>query len=90
MAASITFKKGLGDVVDYEITWNWLDGDTISDLVVTAETGLIVDSSSFTNTTTTFWLSGGTAGTSYIVLLHITTAAGRQAFRRVKIKIKEK
>jgi len=83
--------KDPGAVLDYAIHWSaWLDTDTITDSEWTATEGITVDSSSFTDTVSTVWLSGGTAGESYIVTNHITTVAGRQDDRSIKIKCKER
>jgi len=44
--------------------------------------------SSFTDSTTTIWLTGGVIGTTYEVINRITTAAGRIQDRTVKLKCK--
>lgn len=67
--------------LDYTIDWStdWLvPTDTIVGSTFSAPTGITVDSSTFTATTTTVWLTGGTANTEYLVTNHITTAQGRQ------------
>ena len=77
-------------VLDYAQDWSaWLDTDTITASTWTAPTGVTVDSDSFTDTISTVWLSGGTVGESYIITNHITTTAGRQDDRSIKIKVKE-
>lgn len=90
----MSLKKFLKDpqaVLDYTIDWAaWLpSGDTISTAVATATAGLTVDSTAHTTTTSTAWLSGGTAGTSYDVKFHITTGSGRQDDRTITIQCKD-
>ena len=85
------FIKDPDAVLDYEIDWSdWLVTDTISASTWTADTGLTVDSDSFTDTATTVWLSGGVVGTSYEVVNHIATASGREDDRTIVIKCKNK
>jgi hypothetical protein len=84
-----TFIKDPDAVLDYVFDWSsWLGTDTISVSAWTADSGLTVDSSTNTTTTATVWLSGGTAGEVYEVVNHITTAAGREDDRTMKIKVK--
>jgi len=67
-------------VLDFKFDWktnsngrgfaDWLDaGETITSITITAAIGIIIDSSSITDTgtTVTVWLSGGTAGVEYTV-----------------------
>jgi len=67
-------------VLDFAIDWSrWLaTGETITASTITASTGLTVDSDTFTGTTVTYWLSGGTLNTRCTIVNHITTSAGRQ------------
>jgi hypothetical protein len=85
------FTKDPNAILDYTIDWSaWLDGsDTISAATSTPTAGIVVDSTSHTATQTTVWLSGGTAGTSYDVTVHITTAGGRQDDRTITIVCKQ-
>lgn len=76
---------------DYQFDWSaWLDeaGDTISASTWTPTSGITVDSSSRTDTHTTVWLSGGTAGQSYEVVNHITTAGGREDDRTLLVRVR--
>lgn len=86
------YPKDPDAVLDYPINWApyLAGGDTITDAVATAEAGLTVDSTEFTTTTTTAWLSGGTDGTKYLVTTHITTAEGREDDRTIEIDCKER
>jgi hypothetical protein len=83
-----TFQKDPSAVLDYKIDWSaWLAGDTIYVSAWTADAGITINSNSNSTTTATVWLSGGTAGTSYAVTNHITTAAGRQDDRSISIQV---
>lgn len=85
------FTKDPDAVLDYGFDWtSWLDGDTISTSAWSADAGITVDSDSNNTTSTTVWLSGGTAGTTYEVTNQITTAAGRTDDRTIRIKVVER
>lgn len=95
------FPKDPDAVLDYKFDWapntngdttktDWLaSGETISTTTITADTGLTVDSSSITDTSTsvTVWLSGGTAGSTYTVACLITTTASRTEERSIEINV---
>ncbi|MGA5467183.1 hypothetical protein [Mycobacterium sp. NPDC050041] len=76
-------RKDPDAVLDYVFDWSeWLDGDTISSATVTIEgptgdTSITVDDSSFTDTTTTVWLSAGTENHNYLITWRVVTAGGR-------------
>jgi hypothetical protein len=87
----MTFLKDPHAVLDYTIDWtHWLAGDTIAtsewilpvDLTLTAHTKTI--------TSTTAWLSGGTAGESYTVTNRITTGGGRTEDRSFTVRVEER
>ena len=86
------FDKDPNAVLDYQWDWSaWLEtGETISTALVTVPTGLTLDSQVDTTTSVTAWLSGGTAGTGYAVLCHITTSAGREDDRQIIIRCRER
>ncbi len=88
------FIKDPDSVLDYVFDWSaWLtieDNDTISAHPIDADTGITVDSSSTTTTATTVWLSGGTAGTSYVVRCEIVTSGGRTIERSAVIDVRER
>ena len=68
---------------DYTNDWSarLATGETITASSWTVETGLTQMASpapSFTDTTTTIWLEGGTAGVHYVVTNHVTTDQGRE------------
>lgn len=86
-----TFYKDPSAVLDYQIDWTaWLNGDTISTSAWVATSGVTVDTDSNTDDTATVWLSGGTAGETYIVTNHIVTAAGREDDRRIYIHVRDR
>ena len=74
--------------LDYAITWaDWLaDGETIADATWEVATGLTdLDIASVSGAITTVWLSGGTAGTSYLATVTITTSESRVDSRTIRI-----
>lgn len=83
-----SFLKDPSAVLDYEFDWSeWLGSDTISSHTVTAGSGITVASSSATSTAVTAWLSGGTAGTSYVVTNRIVTTGGRTDERSITLQV---
>jgi hypothetical protein len=77
-------------VLDYRFDWvEWLNGDTISVSTISAVNGTIASQSNTTSTATA-WISGGVAGQVITVTSHITTAAGRQEDRTVRLKVKSR
>lgn len=81
--------------LDYLLDWAdssdpWLsDGDVINSFTATA-TGVTLADSSFTDTTTTAWVSGGTVGETATVLFHVTTAQGRVDDRTLYLHIRQR
>jgi hypothetical protein len=80
-----TFTKDPDARLDYSIDWEtWLDGDTIVSSSSGSDwelpSGISASSSpahSKTTTTTTAWITGGTAGEEYVLTNTIHTDAGR-------------
>jgi hypothetical protein len=92
MTLSWSATKDPDDIVDYVLDWSArLDGDTLesSQWLPVEGNDLVIDSSFFTDTVATVWLSGGTVGDAY-VLNRVTTAGGRQYDQTMKLKIKVK
>ena len=92
---SLTLQNPLKDpsaVLDYVFDWTgWLaTSETIVNHTITADMGLVVDSSTENNGKVTVWLSGGTAGINYKVACKITTSAGRTDERTIWIKVVER
>lgn len=108
MTTKTTFIKDPSAVLDYKFDWkpltngsgnsDWLQaGEIISTKTITvtptvATTGLIVDSSSLTdtNTSVTVWLSSGTAGVDYTVACKIVTNAPRTDERTMTIHVENR
>lgn len=86
-----TFQKDPDAVLDYAIDWSrWLGDDVISSVTWTVPAGIIRQTDVFSSALAVIWLSGGTAGTSYSIVCHITTPAGRQEDRTIKIAVVER
>lgn len=88
-----TFTKDPEAVLDYYIDWSdWLDEDVISTSEWTVPAGItsVDGKEAATDTITTLWLSGGTAGTAYQLVNHIVTDDGREEDRTLIIVVKER
>lgn len=78
-----TFKiKDPDSRLDYTMDWTtWLDGDSLSAVTWLVPVGITEGTapyaSTFTGTTATIWLIGGTVHTKYDITCRITTALGR-------------
>lgn len=106
MARVGLFDKDPAAVLDYKWDWradtnnndpaassDWLEaGETISSHTVTAETGLTVDSSALADTSSSVvaWLSGGTAGETYLVTCQIVTTNSRTDERTITVKVRQR
>lgn len=79
-------------VLDYAIDWAGVlpAGDTITSATVSADAGITVASNSASGQVHTIWLSGGTAGSSYLVTSQITTAQGRTDHRTIRVTIEDR
>lgn len=87
-----TFYKDPDAVKDYVIDWetNYLEtDDEIATSVWSVPSGITKDSDSNSTGTTTIWLSGGTAGSSYELVNRITTTGGRTDDRTIVIIVEE-
>lgn len=86
--------KDPADVLDYRHVWSkWLrSGDTISESTFSliAAHGLVIDSQSHDDTSSTVWLSGGTDGETAVLNLHVVTAGGREFDRSFALPICER
>lgn len=101
--ATFSIEKDPAAVLDYKFDWanttnggtvsDWLaSGETISTRTITADSGITVDSSSITDTSTsvTVWLSGGTTGQVYNVACKIVTSASRTDERTLKVTVRDR
>lgn len=88
-----TFSKDPDAVLDYKVDWSaWLPtGDTIVASTWTVPVGITqaTPPPSFTDSTATIWLSGGTLGDTHEIVNHVTTAQGRQDDRTIRVVIRE-
>ena len=83
--------KDPDEVLDYEVDWSArILTDTISTSTWIVPAGITKNSDSNTTTTTTIWLSAGTAGDSYTLTNRIVTAGARTMDESIKLKVKEK
>ena len=86
-----TFVKDPNAKLDYHIDWSdWLGSDTISSSAWAVPDGVTQESDDYSPTTTTVWMSGGTAGESYDLVNQIETAAGAIDERTITILVREK
>jgi hypothetical protein len=83
------FTKTPEAVLDYSEDWSsWLGADTlVTSTWEITPSGLTKESDSFTATTTTIWLSGGTLGGLYTVKNIIGTAGGRTNSRAFEVAV---
>lgn len=78
---------------DAKLPWyfdwtEWLDdGETIIDSVMTVSAGLVKESDSYSATSATVWLSGGSPGTPYSVANKIETSMGKIDERTITIRV---
>jgi hypothetical protein len=75
----MTYLKDPDATLDFGVDYSdWLDdGDAIDASTWTVQTGLTVGDDEIGDGFTVVWLSGGTAGESYLVTNHIETTEGR-------------
>jgi hypothetical protein len=78
--------------LDYSMDWaGWLvDGDSISTAVWTVPDGLTEPSSpgqSVTGSRAVVWLSGGTAGETYLIPCRVVTTQGRMDERTLPLRV---
>jgi hypothetical protein len=83
------WQKDPESVLDWRFDWTeWLaDGEAIEDSVMTVSAGIVLESSSYSPTSTTAWLSGGSVGSTYSLANRVTTSAGRTDERTVTIRV---
>lgn len=92
----MSFTKDPDAILDYQWDWTaWLAQE--SDVIVTStfivptgiNEGTGGKASSHTDTTATIWLSGGTAGSVYLVTNRIVTSGGRTNDRTTDFFVKD-
>ena len=79
------------DVKDYTLDWSrrLATDETITTSTWTAAAGITKNSDSDTATTTTVWLSGGTAGEHYRITNHVVTSQGREYDWTITVQVVE-
>lgn len=79
MALKFPNPKAPTEVLDYQIDWSTrlAAGEEIATSVFTVDGGLVIDSQSYTTTTSTVWLSAGTLFSDANVTCTITTNQSR-------------
>lgn len=84
--------KDPDEVLDYLVDWSarLSVGDAIASSTWIVPAGIVKDSDSFNDTTTTIWLSGGTVGTTYDITNRITTDGARVMDQTMRLKLKAK
>lgn len=90
-ALTANFTKDPDDTLDYTFDWtNWLNGDQIASLTAIPSPGITVNNTAFSSSSTTVWISGGTAGLPYSVTHRITTLGGRQKDLTMTLRVENK
>lgn len=94
--ALATYTKQPADVQDYDIDFNteYLVGlgDTApgpSGLVVAAEPGINIESTTLSQGRVKVWVSGGATGQRYKITVTVTTSGGRTKQVEILVKVKE-
>jgi len=92
--------KDPSEVLDYTIDWYdttlaegplFVSGETISGTPVwTVPSGITKDSQTNDTTTSTIWLSVGTAGTEYSITCKVVTSASRTFERTIIVPVKNR
>ena len=89
MALSWTAPKDPDEIKDYVVNWSaLLDTDTISLSTWILPVGITSLSESNTDTAASIFLTGGTAGETYLLNNRIVTDGGRTYDRTLKLKMK--
>lgn len=86
-----TMNKQSADVLDYDIDYSqWMPvGDHVQSAVVTAATGLTLDSNFINDPFVKIWISGGASGTNYKVTITMTTQDGRIKQDEFNVRVKD-
>lgn len=92
-AIPIVYVKDPAAVLDYSLDWSAVLG--FSDTIVASGWGtdpvsIAINVGSFTITTTTVILAGGTVDTDYTVTNHIATAKGKSDERSFIVRVRQR
>ena len=79
-------------VLDYAVDWSdWLEtGEALVSATWTVPTGLTQTDADLAAETATVWLSGGTAGASYLLSCKVSTTLGRTDERSFRLACRER
>lgn len=83
--------KDPDEVLDYTLDWSARLGEVdiiIESLWPDPPAGIVMDSDSYSTSSTVLWLSGGEVNASYSFVNRIVTAGGRTMDQTVKLKVK--
>jgi hypothetical protein len=85
------FEKDPEAVLDYTVDWtDRLEGiDTIATSIWIVPAGITNDIDTFTATSATIWLSGGTINQTYRLINEIVTVGGRIQDRTIAILMRQ-
>jgi hypothetical protein len=86
------FRKQPGEKLDYDFDFsNWLPtGVTIASSVVTADSGITLETKVETNAIVKQWISGGINGESYTVTCLMTSSTGHKKESELILDVREK
>lgn len=80
--------KDPDEILDYQIDWSErLGTDTITTSIWILPVGITENSNSFTDTTATIWLSGGTDGARYDLVNRVTSSGGRTLEQTISLLV---
>ncbi len=65
------------ELLDYSLDWSAALGTETIVASGWSASGVTLSNETFTSTTTTFWVTGGVAGSGYEILNTVTTSGGR-------------
>lgn len=84
--------KDPDEILDYKLNWRARieAGDKITSSIWTVPAGLTSGTTTYTDYTTTIWLSDGVADTSYTIKNTITTEGGRTMEYSVRLRVVDK
>lgn len=87
---TLNWYKFPGESYDLSLDWtSWLiGGDTIASAAWGANPGISILGSTYTPTSTSARISGGTAGSDYYVAAKVTTALGRTEVRSIRMRVR--
>lgn len=80
--------KDPDEILDYQIDWSErLGTDIITTSIWILPGGITENSNSFTDTTATIWLSGGTDGARYDLVNRVTSSGGRTLEQTISLLV---